>query len=161
MTIDIPIETADRAFCNLAPMGALQDRIQAAMSAAGIGQSELARRIGIKQPSVNALLQGNAQRTQYILDISRALHVSAEWLQYGTGGMHSGSPTVGEYDDVFDEATLKLGLSEVEAYLVTHPRKTPFPPERKTDLILAVCRIIRKTGAVEPEVLEQLVRIAS
>lgn len=68
-------------------MGPLQQRIQQALRAENVSQAELARRVGIRQPSMSALLNGAAERTKHILEIGRALRVRAEWLQWGTGPM--------------------------------------------------------------------------
>lgn len=88
MSIDIPIETAHRTIDSFRLMATLQDRITTAMDAQGVGQAELARRLGIKQPSVHSLLNSSAGRTKYILDVARALGVRAEWLQYGENPMY-------------------------------------------------------------------------
>lgn len=43
-------------------------------------QAELARRIGIQQPSVAAILSGKAKGTRYLHRIARVLETTPEWL---------------------------------------------------------------------------------
>lgn len=68
-------------------MGALQDRFRRALEHAAKNPTELARAVGIKQPSVHQFLRGKAQRWRYTLDAARFLGVRPEWLENGSGPM--------------------------------------------------------------------------
>lgn len=64
----------------------LGERLKWARERAGLSQSELARRVGIKQQSVNAIEKGDkAKRTSYVAELAKELGVNAEWLASGTG----------------------------------------------------------------------------
>lgn len=58
----------------------LGDRIAARIRALGLSQAELARRVGISQPSVNHLIRKGAQGSRHLNAIARALETSVEYL---------------------------------------------------------------------------------
>lgn len=70
-------------------MTTLAERIAAAMAHAGINQAELARRVGIKPPSVNGWFSGKAKylRGENLLAAASALGVDQDWLATGRGSM--------------------------------------------------------------------------
>jgi phage repressor protein C with HTH and peptisase S24 domain len=74
------------------------DRLNWAMkNAGGITQSDLARRVGVKQASVWHLLQPEAQKSGLTPQIARALGVNPDWLATGIGprlALESAQPTV-------------------------------------------------------------------
>ena len=55
-------------------------RIKETMARRAISQSELARRIGVTQGTVNQILGGKTERSKYLPDIARVLDVSLEWM---------------------------------------------------------------------------------
>lgn len=58
----------------------IPDRIQERMDSLDISQSELARRVGIKQPSINRLLSGEVQNPRFLHLIVRELQTTPEFL---------------------------------------------------------------------------------
>lgn len=62
-------------------------RVKSLRKARGLTQGELARAIGIKQPSLSELEQGESKEPSAatLLAVARALQVSAEWLYTGIG----------------------------------------------------------------------------
>lgn len=56
------------------------ERVQERMDLLDISQSELARQVGIKQPSINRLLNGEVQNPRFLHLIARALQTSPEFL---------------------------------------------------------------------------------
>ncbi|MFC4158258.1 helix-turn-helix domain-containing protein [Chitinimonas lacunae] len=68
-------------------MRALSDRISLALKHAGMSQSELARAISIKSPSVNAWLNGRTKSIdgENLIRAAAALKVDATWLATGAG----------------------------------------------------------------------------
>lgn len=68
-------------------MSSLADRLKQARSEEGISQSELARRVGVKPQSIQALEASEAMGSKHIVKIAEVLHVNASWLQNGEGPM--------------------------------------------------------------------------
>ena len=56
-------------------------------------QAELARRIGVKQQSIDQLESGKVKRPRYIVELSEALNVPLDWLRHGKGQVHLSRPT--------------------------------------------------------------------
>lgn len=69
------------------PQTTLSERVREAMHAAGMTQAELARRVGIAQPSVNDWLSGKTKRLKLETAVRAAavLGVRLEWLVWGRG----------------------------------------------------------------------------
>lgn len=61
-------------------------RVRESRERLGISQHELARRIGVKQPTIHHLETNVARGTKHIYAIAKALGVSADWLQTGVEG---------------------------------------------------------------------------
>lgn len=70
-------------------MSTLSERLQQALRRSGMSQAELARRCGVKQPSVHGWLSGKSKflRGENLLKAAAALGVSEEWLATGHGAM--------------------------------------------------------------------------
>lgn len=62
------------------------ERLMIAMDREGVNQSELAKRIGISQPSVQYLCK-TGSGSKHLTKIAKALNVSADWLATGAGEM--------------------------------------------------------------------------
>ena len=56
-------------------------RLYDAMRISQISQSELARRIGVSQGTIQHILRGTTRKSKYIPDIARELRVPVSWLQ--------------------------------------------------------------------------------
>ena len=67
-------------------------RIRAKMADTGLNETQLGKRSGVPQPTINRILSGESAspRMPTIAKLARALKVSPEWLMYGIG------------DDTFD-----------------------------------------------------------
>lgn len=65
----------------------LAKRLRQAMQEAGYTQSSLAEKAGMAQSMIWKLLSGKAHSTSKILDLSKVLNVSPEWLADGEGVM--------------------------------------------------------------------------
>lgn len=93
-------------------MTTLAERLATLMAEKGLSQAELARIIGVKQPSIFKILSGQTLNPKNILEIATALGVNAHWLKTGEG-----SPDA----DVFaftsekdDDHTLRVDLLDAE-----------------------------------------------
>ena len=62
-------------------MGILADRLRTAREAAGLSQTELARRAGVSQQTIDKIERGLSQRSRYIVEIAAELKVSAAYLR--------------------------------------------------------------------------------
>lgn len=70
-------------------MSTFSNRLKKALSDAGMSQSELARKIGIKPQSVQYLCAGKAQGTTHAVAIATVLNISPSWLQSGNEQINS------------------------------------------------------------------------
>jgi len=75
-------------------MKTLSERLNLALQLTGVTQSELARRIGIKQQSISQICSGKSARSRYTTQIADALCVSVHWLASGEGEMELGDGNV-------------------------------------------------------------------
>ncbi|MCW2370176.1 transcriptional regulator with XRE-family HTH domain [Sphingobium sp. B1D7B] len=66
----------------------LSDRI----NDVGLSQAELARRIGIKQPSINYLISRGPQGSKHLLKIARELQTTPEYLLGETDDPQGSAP---------------------------------------------------------------------
>lgn len=63
----------------------LAERLTLVMEATGISQAALARSIGVTQPSINKIINGDTLNPRNILEIANALDVDVQWLKTGKG----------------------------------------------------------------------------
>lgn len=70
----------------------LGERIEMLMSQQGISQAELARRVGVKQPSIYALLRKNKTGSRNLHQIARALGTTPEFLSGEIDDPSAGAP---------------------------------------------------------------------
>ncbi len=70
----------------------MRDQLQQALDAAGLTQADLARQLGISQPSVNAWFRGRSTPDiSRMSEIARILKVRVAWLLSGDGAMRVSS----------------------------------------------------------------------
>ncbi|MFW3166310.1 S24 family peptidase [Pseudomonas syringae pv. syringae] len=62
-------------------------RLRAKMAEHGLNESQLGRRAGVPQPTINRILSGESSspRRPTVEKIAKALKVSPDWLMFGTG----------------------------------------------------------------------------
>lgn len=86
------------------------DRIRSAMREQdNMSQSELARRVGVTQGTIQQLLAGKSQTSKYLPDIARELHVSVHWLSG-----RSEDPRVGPFGDMDIQAVQEqVGITRI------------------------------------------------
>lgn len=65
----------------------LAARLRYAREEAGLSQSALARLLGLRPQTVQAIEAGLVGRPRALLDLARVLGVRSEWLLWGEGGM--------------------------------------------------------------------------
>ena len=70
-------------------METLAQRLNFVMKEAGINQSELAVRVGIKQQAISRMLTGVTKNSRYFLPICNELSVSPKWLMEGIGNIYT------------------------------------------------------------------------
>lgn len=63
------------------------DRVKFARKQSKLSQIELAKRIGVTQGTITHIENGRNRDTKYIMELSKALAVRAEWLYYGSGNI--------------------------------------------------------------------------
>ncbi|HGH2429917.1 TPA: XRE family transcriptional regulator [Salmonella enterica subsp. enterica serovar Senftenberg] len=68
-------------------MKTFADRLNAAMSASGLSQAQLAEKVGISQPAIQKMSSGKTNGTRKMVELANALKVRPEWLSSGVGDM--------------------------------------------------------------------------
>ena len=80
-------------------------RLQERITAAGLNQSELARRVGINQSTINSLVKGDSRSSSHLHKIARELGTSIAYLEGETNDPSSGAlaaPTAEQVAAMFD-----------------------------------------------------------
>lgn len=95
-------------------MATLSERLTSLMNEKGISQAELARLIGIKQPSVFKILSGETRNPKNILEIATALNVDPHWLKTGEGDPDP-SYRIVEVSEPQNPNTVRIDILDVEA----------------------------------------------
>lgn len=95
-------------------MATLSERLTSLMYEKGISQAELARLIGIKQPSVFKILSGETRNPKKILEIATALNVDPHWLKTGEGDPDP-SYRIVEVSEPQKPNTVRIDILDVEA----------------------------------------------
>ena len=95
-------------------MATLSERLTSLMNEKGISQAELARLIGIKQPSVFKILSGETRNPKKILEIATALNVDPHWLKTGEGDPDP-SYRIVEVSEPQNPNTVRIDSLDVEA----------------------------------------------
>ena len=95
-------------------MTTLSERLTSLMNEKGISQAELARLIGIKQPSVFKILNGETRNPKKILEIATALNVDPHWLKTGEGDPNP-SYRIVEVSEPQNPNTVRIDILDVEA----------------------------------------------
>lgn len=95
-------------------MTTLSERLTALMAEKGLSQAELARMIGVKQPSIFKILSGQTLNPKNILEIATALNVDPHWLKTGEGDPDP-SYRVVEVSEPQNPNTVRIDILDVEA----------------------------------------------
>lgn len=72
-------------------MKTFAERLNAAMSSAGLSQAQLAEMVGISQPAIQKMSSGKTNGTRKMVELAHALKVRPEWLSSGIGSMRTDS----------------------------------------------------------------------
>lgn len=107
----------------------LAQRLKIAMDERNLSQGKLAKISGLSQSMIWKLLHEQADGTTKLVQLARALQVSPEWLQSGTGDMESTNATTA----VHAEPVEYNGLFTVRIY----------EGEQPTDMVLMVPDLVR------------------
>lgn len=73
----------------------LGDRIEERRKVVGLSQAELARRIGVRQSTINSLVNGNSRTSRSLLAIARELQTTPAYLTGETDDPSSSIPDEG------------------------------------------------------------------
>lgn len=68
-------------------------RVRHARKHAGLTQGELAKAVGMKQPSLSELERGLSRSSAYLFQIAKVCEVNVEWLATGEGEMLRSEPS--------------------------------------------------------------------
>ena len=95
-------------------METLGERIARARAKRGMSQSALARKVGVKPQSIQAIESNKAKGSKHVIAIARALNIPPEFLENGTGWSEDGDeppspPVAPEVGDAIPEIDVKGG----------------------------------------------------
>ncbi|MEY0256210.1 XRE family transcriptional regulator [Morganella morganii] len=80
-------------------MKTFTDRLIYAMQKAGMSQADLAKSVGLAQPSVWKLVSGKSNSSRYVVQIAGALNVDPVWLATGAGEPSKSSQETNEFTE--------------------------------------------------------------
>lgn len=95
-------------------MTTLSERLTTLMAGKGLSQAELARMIGVKQPSIFKILSGQTLNPKNILEIATVLNVDPHWLKTGEGDPDP-SYRIVEVSEPQNPNTVRIDILDVEA----------------------------------------------
>lgn len=119
-------------------MKTFSERINAAMSAAGLSQAQLADMVGVSQPAVQKMAAGKTSGSRKMVELARALGVQAEWLSTGSGpmradGQQPAAPVVTTPSNAYRVEVMNLSVSAgpgtVNSEFVEVLRSVEYSPE--------------------------------
>jgi phage repressor protein C with HTH and peptisase S24 domain len=90
-------------------------RIQERIDAAGLNQSELARRLGLRQSTISSLVRGESRGSTYLHKIARELDTSIAYLE---GETDDPAPGAGNVLSPLDRAKLRILENATEEQFV-------------------------------------------
>lgn len=96
-------------------METLAQRLKVIMDEQGISQNALARMVGVTQPSIKKIIDGDTLEPKKILEIANALNVDVQWLKNGKGEQPSFSQAV-EKEEEFAEDENQLRVEVMDVY---------------------------------------------
>lgn len=99
-------------------------RILERLKVTGLNQSELARRVGLSQPAINALIRGSSRSSTHLHKIARELRTTPAYLE-------------GEVDDPHEDAPAAPEFSAEERHLVSNWRQLSIEDRRALDRIMS------------------------
>jgi phage repressor protein C with HTH and peptisase S24 domain len=73
-----------------------------------VSQAELGRRVGVSQPTINAILSGDTQRSKHLREIAIALSTTEAWLLGETEDPLAGAISELEQEDMADRLGVTL-----------------------------------------------------
>ena len=122
---------------NSAEVTFFNERFERIKKASGVKKdSELAKILGIKQPSVGGARKKKVLPTAWITFLSEKYNISADWLLYGTGQMYRGDESYGEFTGIpLAEARLSAGdgsVVSVEEFKESYSFKTKWLHKKAT-----------------------------
>lgn len=89
------------------------ERLRERMEARDISQAELARRVGVSQPSIHALLTRNKTGSRNLAEIARVLGTTPEYLSGKTDDPHEGALPVPTPELIAEQLDL-VAIAEID-----------------------------------------------
>lgn len=86
------------------------ERIEERLKSLGMSQAELARRVGMSQPSINALIHRNKTGSRKLSDVARELQTTVHYLEGKTGDPGAGALPAPSDESIAEQ----LGIVKIE-----------------------------------------------
>lgn len=91
-------------------MKTFADRLNSAMSEAGLSQGQLASKVGLTQPAIQKMASGKTSGSRKLVELASALGVRPEWLSDGSGSMRSSGVAVHRADSTIPPESEWVGV---------------------------------------------------
>lgn len=110
------------------------NRINELLKAAGMSQAELARQVRVSQPTINALIKGNAQGSKHLHKIAQVLGTTPAYLNGDTNDPDEGAAPIVSPEEIAEEyglafvPQLELGYSMGGGSVIEAYEHTGFVP---------------------------------
>jgi len=84
------------------------ERIEQRLAELGMSQAELARRVKVSQPTINALVHGDSASSKHLHRIAAELETNPAWLAGETEDMSANAPAPSAMDALADKLDLQM-----------------------------------------------------
>ncbi|MHB1528462.1 MAG: helix-turn-helix transcriptional regulator [Acidiferrobacteraceae bacterium] len=122
----------------------LAERMRYARERADLSQSALARQVGLRPQTVQAIEAGAVRRPRALMELARILGVRSEWLLWDEGAMHE--PAVQESPSDYHSG----GVAHLSEEAVTLARDWMALSRAERDALKEVIRALRVKHARPP-----------
>lgn len=109
-------------------------RVRRARKAEGLSQEQLAKKVGVTQPTISDIEKGIAKTTRIVVVLAQALRRRPQWLEFGTG-----PEMLSEGDWPFStprqeyEALSRKAKAKIDEFIADQAALEGRPPPRKSD----------------------------
>lgn len=109
----------------LGAMKTIGARLRFARKTSGFSQESLAKKIGVKQPTISDLESGKSQDSAYWPEIEQATGFRGQWIKSGKGAQRVGDIQTTNYDTALDSALNDISIPQLDVMGSMGPGAVP------------------------------------